>query len=111
MGYKGNSARRQKGIYLADTHRIGKRLLADQCEYCGASGPTEKIQVHHIRALKDLTSKTGREKLGWMKVMAARRRKTIVLCQSCHYDVTYGKPMRRQAKSIHESTLLESGVR
>ncbi|NWJ45697.1 MAG: maturase [Chloroflexi bacterium] len=76
-----------------------KRLLADKCENCGASGKAERIQVHHIRALKELERYPGREKPGWVKVMAARKRKTLVLCESCHQDVTYGRPFRRVPKS------------
>lgn len=74
---------------------LEKRLLAQRCEYCGATSDTEPIQVHHIRALKDLQRYPGREKPGWVKTMAYRRRKTMVLCRTCHQDVTFGRPMRR----------------
>jgi len=78
---------------------LEKRLLANVCEYCGATAATDRIQVHHIRALKDLQSKTGRDKPAWVKIMAARKRKTMVLCVTCHQDITYGRPMRRALKS------------
>jgi hypothetical protein len=78
---------------------LEKRLLADTCEYCGTTGNTERIEVHHIRALKDLKSYDGREKPAWVKIMAARKRKTLVLCVTCHQDVTYGRPMRRKPMS------------
>jgi RNA polymerase primary sigma factor len=71
------------------------RLAADICEYCGATGRIDPIQVHHIRALKVLHTRTGREKPDWVKLMAARKRKTMVLCATCHQDMTYGRPMRR----------------
>ncbi len=90
---------------------LEKRLLADTCEYCGTTGSTEPMEVHHIRALKDLEKYPGREKPGWVKMMAARRRKTLVLCRTCHLDITYGHPMRKQPKSPHGSTRLESGMR
>ncbi len=80
---------------------LEKRLLADTCEYCGTTGDTERIEVHHIRALKDLKTSDGREKPAWVKIMAARKRKTLVLCATCHQDVTYGRPMRRKPKSVH----------
>ncbi len=80
---------------------LEKRLLADTCEYCGTTGETERIEVHHIRALKDLKTYDGREKPTWVKIMAARKRKTLVLCVTCHQDVTYGRPMRRKPKSVH----------
>ena len=79
---------------------LEKRLLADTCEYCGTTGNTERIEVHHIRALKDLKSYDGREKPAWVKIMAARCRKTLVFCTTCHQDVTYGRPMRRKPMSV-----------
>jgi len=45
-----------------------QRLLADTCELCGSQ---EKVEVHHIRALKDLKRRGRREKPEWMKRMAA----------------------------------------
>jgi group II intron reverse transcriptase/maturase len=80
---------------------LEKRLLADTCEYCGTTGDAERIEVHHIRALKDLATSDGRDKPAWVKIMAARKRKTLVLCATCHQDVTYGRPMRRKPKSVH----------
>ena len=80
---------------------LEKRLLADTCEYCGATGDAERIEVHHIRALKDLKTYDGREKPAWVKIMAARKRKTLVLCATCHQDVTYGRPMKRKPVSVH----------
>lgn len=82
---------------------LEKRLLADTCEYCGTTGDTERIEVHHIRALKDLQTEDGREKPAWVKIMAARKRKTLVLCATCHQDVTYGRAMRRMPKSASRS--------
>jgi group II intron reverse transcriptase/maturase len=79
---------------------LEKRLLANTCEYCGTTGDTERIEVHHIRALKDLATYDGREKPAWVKIMAARKRKTLVLCATCHQDVTYGRPMRRKSVSV-----------
>lgn len=79
---------------------LEKRLLADTCEYCGTTGEAERIEVHHTRALKDLKTYDGREKPAWVKIMMARKRKTLVLCATCHHDVTYGKPMRRTPMSV-----------
>ncbi len=87
-----------------------KRMLAEECEGCGS---TEQVEVHHIRALKDLEKYTGREKPQWVRVMAARRRKTLVLCRTCHMDLHAGRPMMRQRVKDHESknVMLESGMR
>jgi group II intron reverse transcriptase/maturase len=78
---------------------LEKRLLAGVCEYCGATRQTNPIQVHHVRALKDLRTPSGRDKPAWVKIMAARKRKTLVLCETCHQDITYGRPMRRSPRS------------
>ena len=58
-----------------------ERLLAEECELCGS---TEDVEVHHIRALKDLTNKDRAEMPEWMKLMIARQRKTLVVCHNCH---------------------------
>ena len=65
-----------------------KRLEADECEMCGS---TEDVQVHHIRALRDLNVKGQREKSKWVQVMAARKRKTLVVCRTCHVDIHHGR--------------------
>ena len=78
---------------------LEKRLLAQVCEICEATHLTEQIEVHHIRALKDLKHYDGREKPLWVKIMAARRRKTLVLCRTCHDDLHAGRPLRRKAVS------------
>jgi hypothetical protein len=75
---------------------LEERLLADTCEYCSATGA---CQVHHVRALKDLQVKGRRPKPQWMVLMAARQRKTMVVCKTCHEDITYGRPMRRRETS------------
>jgi len=65
------------------------RLLADECELCGSK---EDVEVHHIRALKDL-NKTGREAVpAHVFVMSARKRKTLVVCRKCHDAIHAGRP-------------------
>ncbi len=67
-----------------------KRLLKDTCEVCESK---EQIEVHHIRKLSDI-NKTGRRgKPDWVKLMASRRRKTLVLCHSCHQKIHNGQPL------------------
>lgn len=79
---------------------LERRLLAQVCEHCGATRLTETIEVHHIRALKDLNRYEGREKPSWVKIMAARRRKTLVLCLTCHQDLHAGRPLQtRRSRS------------
>jgi len=64
-----------------------ERLLAQKCELCG--GPDD-IEVHHIRKLADLHQK-GRSHPKWMEVMAARRRKTLIVCRGCHDEIHLGR--------------------
>jgi group II intron reverse transcriptase/maturase len=79
--------------YTPDRAQVVTRLLAQECEACGA---TENIQVHHIRKLADL-KKEGRKELPlWVQTMAARKRKTMILCQPCHLQLHAGQ---RQGKS------------
>ncbi len=67
---------------------LEKRLLADTCELCGSH---EAVEVHHIRALKDLQRKGREEQPKWVQVMAARRRKTLITCRKCHNDIHAGR--------------------
>jgi group II intron reverse transcriptase/maturase len=65
-----------------------QRLLAEKCELCGS---TDGVQVHHIRAMKDLQRKGRAPKPAWVETMAARRRKTLVVCRICHGDIHAGR--------------------
>ncbi len=85
---------------------LEQRLLANLCEYCGS---TDHIQVHHVRALKDLDKYAGREKPEWVKIMAARHRKTLVLCRTCHQDVHAGRSMRRQQIKFRKAQRPKAG--
>ncbi|HEX6557401.1 MAG TPA: hypothetical protein VF026_31850 [Ktedonobacteraceae bacterium] len=73
-----------------------QRLLADTCELCGSH---RDIEVHHIRALKDLKRYGRPEKPAWVKTMAARHRKTLVVCRSCHKDIHQGQPLKHHPHS------------
>lgn len=67
---------------------LEKRLLAQTCELCGSQ---TQIEVHHIRALKDLQQKGQAERPKWVQIMAARHRKTLITCQKCHNDIHAGR--------------------
>ena len=82
--------------YQWNKSELEKRLLAQVCEQCGATRATDRIEVHHIRALKDLEKYPGREKPQWVQIMASRKRKTLVLCHTCHIDIQYGRPHRNK---------------
>ncbi|MFC9625019.1 hypothetical protein ACFTXM_35350 [Streptomyces sp. NPDC056930] len=61
------------------------RLLAGRCEACGR---VDEVEVHHVAKLADL----GRPGIRppWADLMAARHRKSLVVCGSCHTDI-HGK--------------------
>ena len=81
--------------FRADRVELIQRLLAEECELCGA---TVDVQVHHVRALRDLNVKGKGQKPQWMQVMAARRRKTLVVCQPCHAAIHAGRSNPPQQK-------------
>ena len=87
-------ADRKPQPYRFERNELIKRLLADECEMCGS---TVDVQVHHIRALRDLNVKGQGEKSLWIQIMAARRRKTLVVCRPCHLNVHGGdwKPRKQ----------------
>lgn len=61
------------------------RLLAGRCESCGR---VDEVEVHHVARLADLGRSGNRPP--WADLMAARKRKTLVVCGSCHADI-HGK--------------------
>ena len=65
-----------------------RRLQADTCELCGSQ---ENIEVHHIRKLADLKKPGRKEKPVWMKRMIALRRKTLIVCRTCHIAIHAGR--------------------
>ena len=74
--------------YRTERNELTKRLLADKCEMCDS---TVKVEIHHIRALRDLNVKGQREKPKWVQLMAARKRKTLAVCRTCHMDIHHGR--------------------
>jgi group II intron reverse transcriptase/maturase len=67
------------------------RLMAGRCEMCKLTGD---IQVHQIRKLADL-GRPGSPRPVWMETMAAKRRKTLMVCQGCH-DIIHIKQAAAQ---------------
>jgi group II intron reverse transcriptase/maturase len=65
-----------------------RRLMADQCELCGKK---EQLEVHHIRKLANLRKAGRKEQPAWIQRMIAMRRKTLVVCSSCHDEIHAGK--------------------
>jgi group II intron reverse transcriptase/maturase len=72
-----------------DRSEVVQRLIAGKCELCGVED--EPVEVHHIRKLADIDRPGRRPRTAWEKLMAARKRKTLVVCRKCHDDITYGR--------------------
>src|SRR6266568_2098437 len=71
-------------LWTLSFSEVIKRLNRKQCEYCETTeGPFE---VHHVRKLKDV----AKGKALWQRMMAARHRKTLVLCRTCHHQLHAG---------------------
>ena len=93
----GISLQRQRNAEIADrapdpTHQfrneLVRRLVAGRCELCDSR---TDIEVHHIRKLADL-HRPGRPAPGpWIRQMASRRRKTLVVCAACHHNIHAGR--------------------
>jgi AI2M/AI1M-like HNH endonuclease len=64
------------------------RLLAGRCEACGR---IDEVEVHHVAKLADLGRAGTRPP--WADLMAARHRKTLVVCGTCHADIHGRKPV------------------
>lgn len=80
---------------------LGQRLNANQCEWCGTT--KGEMEVHHIRRLRDLKGKAN-----WEVRMIGQQRKTMVLCQPCHYALHAGnltEATRQKVKGKLESRI------
>ena len=91
--FGGIPLRRQKNAILTDRQpdrptpprrELVRRLLAGRCEICGHA---DQVQVHQIRKLADLARPGQPDQPEWMRIMARRRRKTLVVCAPCHATI------------------------
>jgi group II intron reverse transcriptase/maturase len=80
-------------IWRGERSELVQRLLAEVCELCGSR---DDVEVHHVRKMKNLHEYPGRPKPPWVVRMIALKRKTLLLCRTCHEDVDLGRPLRRQ---------------
>ncbi len=91
---------------MTNRSELLQRVLADRCELCGSK---EKVEVHHIRKLADLEKPGRREKPVWVKQMAARRRKTLIVCRKCHEEIHAGTATASFRKQGLESRMTPKG--
>jgi len=64
------------------------RLRTGRCEWCDQRA---RVEVHQVRKLADLT-RPGRPQPAWAQFMAKMRRKTLVICATCHQAIHAGQP-------------------
>lgn len=78
----------KQGIYLwYSTNTFENKLKEKVCELCGST--TEKeYEIHHVKKVKNLKGKKQ-----WEKIMIAKRRKTLLVCKPCHYEI-HGRKMK-----------------
>jgi group II intron reverse transcriptase/maturase len=97
--------RRRKDAILVDQRpsisypngrELLKRLQADACELCGS---TIRVEVHHLRKMADLKRHQRKQVPTWLRLMAARRRKTLIACRACHEAIHAGRPTRQAASA------------
>ena len=65
------------------------------------------VETHHVRRLKDLQPGNRAEQPEWVRLMASRRRKTLIICRDCHDGIHNGFPERQALRNA----ALESDVR
>jgi group II intron reverse transcriptase/maturase len=96
--FGGIALKRQKRAVLRDREpvpalarhkEVVRRLLAGRCEICGQQ---EKVQVHQIRKLADLKKAGQPQPPEWVRIMATRRRKTLIVCDACHTSIHERQP-------------------
>jgi group II intron reverse transcriptase/maturase len=95
--FGGIPLRRQKNAVLIDRQPVRepargseliRRLQAGRCELCEQ---TATVQVHQIRNLAAL-NRPGQPQPEWMQAMEKRRRKTLIVCATCHAKIHHEQP-------------------
>jgi group II intron reverse transcriptase/maturase len=64
------------------------RLRTGRCEWCEQRAT---VEVHQVRKLADLTT-PGQPQPAWAQLMATMRRKTLVVCPTCHQAIHAQQP-------------------
>jgi group II intron reverse transcriptase/maturase len=95
--FGGIPLKRRKNAVIADRapgrdpyprKEIITRLRRNRCELCEHSG---QVQVHHVARLADLAY-SGPGQPAWARLMAKRRRKSLVVCPPCHDQIHAERP-------------------
>lgn len=78
LGKEAGIIHKPKGILKKPS--LGARLKANRCEWCGKD--TSVLVMHQVRTLKELD-----ESQPWAAFMKKIKRKTLVVCESCHAKI------------------------
>lgn len=91
-------------VVIPSRHQILDRLNAKKCELCGdESADASNFEVHHVRKLKDIKhkySKRGDRIPNWVLVMSSMKRKTLMVCKTCHHAIHAGTNGRSIQKAV-----------
>jgi group II intron reverse transcriptase/maturase len=98
--FGGIPLKRQKRAVLDDREpvwptgrRKGSELLArlhkGRCELCEQRS---EVQVHQVSKLADLAATPRRPQPSWAQLMASKRRKTLIVCPTCHDSIHDRQP-------------------
>jgi group II intron reverse transcriptase/maturase len=99
--FGGFAIRRRKDAVLVDQRpplsytrgsELLRRLQADECELCGS---TVRVEVHHLRKMADLNRHRRKPVPTWFRLMATRKRKTLIACRACHEAIHAGRPTKQ----------------
>jgi group II intron reverse transcriptase/maturase len=95
--FGGIPLKRQRNAVLTDRQpppgiirrtELIQRLQAGRCEMCQRTG---EVEAHHVAKLAHL-NKPGQPQPPWAKLMARKRRKTLVVCADCHDFIHHRQP-------------------
>jgi group II intron reverse transcriptase/maturase len=94
--FGGIPLKRQKKAVLEDSQPVPvtrhkelvTRLQAGRCEFCERRAT---VETHQVPKLADL-SRPGRPQPPWAQLMTQMRRKTLVVCTTCHQAIHTGQP-------------------
>jgi hypothetical protein len=99
--FGGYAIRRRKDAIVVDQRpplsytkgsELLKRLQADECALCGS---TVRVEVHHLRKMVDLNRHRRKPVPTWFRLMATRKRKTLIACRACHEAIHAGRPTKQ----------------
>jgi hypothetical protein len=77
-----------RGLVLSLLYKVVvRKLIASTCELCALKD--EHCVVHQVRKLADLTQ-MGKDRPLWAHIMLKKRRKTLIVCQTCHATIHDG---------------------